>query len=93
MKVDSDEEAIKLVNDSVFGLSASIWTKDMTKGAELVDQINSGTVYINRCDFPSPDLAWTGFNTKSGKGATLSKFGFDQFVKLKSYHIKDHPRM
>ncbi|KAF2396685.1 aldehyde dehydrogenase [Trichodelitschia bisporula] len=91
MKVADDAEAIRLMNDSNFGLTASIWTKDVEKGHELVDEVEAGTVFVNRCDFPSPDLAWIGWKD-SGKGQTLSKFGFDQFVKLKSYHIKDYPK-
>ncbi|KAM3076183.1 hypothetical protein ACMFMG_006304 [Clarireedia jacksonii] len=91
MKVTSEAEAIKLMNDSEFGLTASIWTKDTTKGAELAEDIEAGTVFVNRCDFPSADLAWTGWKN-SGKGVTLSKFGFDQFVKLKSFHLKDYPK-
>ncbi|KAK1759231.1 hypothetical protein QBC47DRAFT_293758 [Echria macrotheca] len=91
MKVKSDKEAVDLMNDSEFGLTASIWTKDTAKGYELCDQVEAGTVFVNRCDFPSPDLAWTGWKN-SGKGATLSRFGFDQFVKLKSYHLKDYPK-
>lgn len=107
MKVKSDEEAIKLMNDSEFGLTASIWTKDTKKGEELAENVEAGTVFVNRCDYPSPvswlrsprvfiidhkqDLAWTGWKN-SGKGVTLSKFGFEQFVKLKSFHIKDYPK-
>lgn len=111
MKVKGDEEALRLMNDSEFGLTASIWTKDTEKGYELCDGVEAGTVFVNRCDFPSPvsqtatrwmmmtsmadmnlqDLAWTGWKN-SGKGVTLSKFGFDQFVKLKSYHLKDYPK-
>jgi len=109
MKVRGDEEAVKLMNDSEFGLTASIWTKDTDKGYALCEQIEAGTVFVNRCDFPSPvgshiphssleqpltlpqDLAWTGWKN-SGKGVTLSRFGFDQFVKLKSYHLKDYPK-
>ncbi|KAK3292116.1 Aldehyde/histidinol dehydrogenase [Chaetomium fimeti] len=91
MKVKTDDEAVKLMNDSEFGLTASIWTKDTDKGYELCDGVEAGTVFVNRCDFPSPDLAWTGWKN-SGKGVTLSKFGFDQFVKLKSYHLKDYPK-
>ena len=90
MKVGSDEEAIRLMNDSEFGLTASIWTKDVAKGEELADLVEAGTVFVNRCDYPSPDLAWTGWKN-SGKGVTLSKFGFEQFVRLKSYHVKDYP--
>jgi acyl-CoA reductase-like NAD-dependent aldehyde dehydrogenase len=107
MKVKGDAEAIKLMNDSEFGLTASIWTKDTEKGAELAEEVDAGTVFVNRCDYPSPvsrtslvltkiltevqDLAWTGWKN-SGKGVTLSKFGFEQFVKLKSFHIKDYPK-
>ncbi|KAH6635669.1 Aldehyde/histidinol dehydrogenase [Chaetomium sp. MPI-SDFR-AT-0129] len=91
VKVKGDEEAVKLMNDSEFGLTASIWTKDTDRGYELCEGVEAGTVFVNRCDFPSPDLAWTGWKN-SGKGVTLSKFGFDQFVKLKSYHLKDYPK-
>ncbi|KAL2146945.1 hypothetical protein VTI28DRAFT_1672 [Corynascus sepedonium] len=91
MKVNGDEEAVKLMNDSEFGLTASIWTKDTEKGYELCGSVEAGTVFVNRCDFPSPDLAWTGWKN-SGKGVTLSRYGFDQFVKLKSYHLKDYPK-
>ena len=54
MRVGNDEEAIRLMNDSEFGLTASIWTKDATKGEELAEQVEAGTVFVNRCDFPSP---------------------------------------
>ncbi|GAM82463.1 hypothetical protein ANO11243_004430 [Dothideomycetidae sp. 11243] len=91
MKVSSDEEAVRLMNDSEFGLTASIWTKDAKRADELADEVDAGTVFVNRCDYPSPDLAWVGIKN-SGKGQTLSKFGYDQFSKLKSYHIKDYPK-
>ncbi|KAI0482024.1 aldehyde dehydrogenase [Xylariaceae sp. FL0804] len=91
MKVRGDEEAVKWMNDSEFGLTASIWTKDTDKGYALAEQVEAGTVFVNRADFPSPDLAWTGWKN-SGKGVTLSRFGFDQFVKLKSFHLKDYPK-
>jgi len=91
LKVASDEEAVKLMNDNQFGLTASIWTKDLTKGHDLAADVEAGTVFVNRADFPSPDLAWVGWKD-SGKGQTLSKFGFDQFLKLKSFHIKDYPK-
>ncbi|KAI9789996.1 MAG: hypothetical protein M1816_005610 [Peltula sp. TS41687] len=92
MKVQDDAEAIQLMNDSKFGLTASIWTKDVAKGEELAEVVEAGTVFVNRSDFPSPDLAWTGWKD-SGKGVTLSQFGFDQFVKLKSFHLKDYPNV
>ncbi|KAJ8113617.1 hypothetical protein ONZ43_g5116 [Nemania bipapillata] len=91
MKVKDDSEAIQLMNDSEFGLTASIWTKDTDKGYELAQRVEAGTVFVNRADFPSPDLAWTGWKN-SGKGVTLSRYGFDQFVKLKSFHLKDYPK-
>lgn len=89
-KVSSDDEAIALMNDSIFGLTASVWTKDMAKGEDLIQHVEAGTVFVNRADFPSPDLAWTGWKD-SGKGITLSRFGFEQFVKVKSVHVKSYP--
>ncbi|KAI0456498.1 aldehyde dehydrogenase [Xylaria acuta] len=89
--VKDDDEAIQEMNDSEFGLTASIWTKDTEKGYELSQRVEAGTVFVNRADFPSPDLAWTGWKN-SGKGVTLSKYGFDQFVKLKNFHLKDYPK-
>ncbi|KAG9253221.1 betaine aldehyde dehydrogenase 2 [Emericellopsis atlantica] len=91
MKVKSDDEAVRLMNDSEFGLTASVWTKDTAKAAELIEDIEAGTVFVNRCDYPSPDLAWTGYKN-SGKGQTLGRFGFEQFVKSKSFHLKDYPK-
>lgn len=91
MKVGSDEEAVKLMNDSEFGLTASVWTKDLAAAEKIIDKVEAGTVFINRADYPSPDLAWTGWKN-SGRGVTLSKFGFEQFVNLKSYHVKDYPK-
>ncbi|MCJ1301695.1 hypothetical protein MMC08_004496 [Hypocenomyce scalaris] len=91
MKVGNDEEAVRLMNDSEFGLTASIWTVDVPHGEALAEDVEAGTVFVNRCDYPSPDLAWTGWKN-SGKGVSLSKFGFEQFVKLKSFHMKDYPK-
>lgn len=90
MSVPSDDAAIKHMNDSQFGLTASIWTKDVNIGEDLAGKVEAGTVFVNRADFPSPDLAWTGWKD-SGKGVTMSRFGFEQFVKLKSFHLKEHP--
>ncbi|KAI9799810.1 MAG: hypothetical protein M1825_004370 [Sarcosagium campestre] len=91
MKVNGDAEALKLMNDSNLGLTGSIWTKDTVKGEELAESVEAGTVFVNRCDFPSPDLAWTGWKD-SGRGVTLSEFGFDQFTRLKSFHVKNYPK-
>ncbi|KAI9672010.1 MAG: hypothetical protein M1829_004554 [Trizodia sp. TS-e1964] len=90
MSVSSDDEAIRLMNDSEYGLTASIWTKNIARGEELAGLVDAGTVFVNRCDFPSPDLAWTGWKN-SGRGVTLSPFGFNQFVQLKSFHVKSYP--
>ncbi|KAJ5782630.1 hypothetical protein N7457_004404 [Penicillium paradoxum] len=91
MKVSGDDEAVRLMNDSNFGLTASVWSKDVAAAEKLVERVEAGTVFVNRSDFPSPDLAWTGWKN-SGRGVTLSRFGFEQFVKLKSHHIKDYPK-
>ena len=90
MRVSSDDEAIRLMNDSDLGLTASIWTKDVAKGVELVERVEAGTIFVNRCDYPSPDLAWTGWK-ESGRGVTLGRGGFDSFVKSRSWHLKDYP--
>ncbi|KEZ40806.1 Aldehyde dehydrogenase family [Scedosporium apiospermum] len=87
-KVSSDDEAIKLMNDTQYGLTASVWTKDIQRAHELIDRLESGTVFVNRCDYPNPDLAWTGWKM-SGLGCTLGPQAFNFFVKLKSYHIKE----
>jgi len=87
MKVSSDEEAVKLMNDSEFGLSASIFTSDIETAIELGDQIETGTFFVNRCDFLDPELAWTGVKN-SGRGCTLSSEGFNAFTRVKSFHIK-----
>jgi acyl-CoA reductase-like NAD-dependent aldehyde dehydrogenase len=85
--VASDDKAVELMNESDYGLTASIWTKDIAKGEELTLRLDSGTAFVNRCDYPNPDLAWTGWKN-SGLGCTLGPRGFDAFIKLKSYHIK-----
>jgi acyl-CoA reductase-like NAD-dependent aldehyde dehydrogenase len=88
MKVSSDDEAIALMNDSDYGLTASVWTKDIQSGEELIERIEAGTVFINRCDYPSPDLAWVGWKN-SGLGCSLGPQSFDAFYKLKSFHIRE----
>ena len=90
MSVKSDEEAIALMNDSDLGLTASVWTKDMVKAEEIVEKLEAGTVFVNRCDFPSADLAWTGWK-ESGRGVTLGPGGFEAFVKSRSWHLKEYP--
>jgi acyl-CoA reductase-like NAD-dependent aldehyde dehydrogenase len=88
MKVRDDDEAVALMNDSPYGLTASIWTRDMDRAAELGSRIETGTVYMNRCDYLDPQLAWTGVKD-TGRGVTLSKYGFDALTQPKSFHLRE----
>jgi acyl-CoA reductase-like NAD-dependent aldehyde dehydrogenase len=87
MPVDSEEEAVRLMNDSPYGLTASIWTEDTARGEALADKTAAGTVYVNRCDYLDPELAWTGIKD-SGHGCTLSHLGFQHLTRPKSFHIR-----
>ncbi len=86
-KVSSDEQALELMNDSEYGLTASIFTQDIDKGIELGQQVETGTFFINRCDYLDPDLAWTGIKN-SGHGCTLSVMAYESVTRPKSFHIK-----
>ena len=87
MPVASDDEAIALMNDSEFGLSASLWTQDLAAAEHLGDQIDTGTVFMNRCDYLDPALAWTGVK-HSGRGVTLSSLGYEHLTRAKSFHLR-----
>ena len=87
MKVKSDEEAIRLMNDSRYGLTAAIWTMDEDAAIRIGDAIETGTWFMNRCDYLDPALAWTGVKD-SGRGCTLSRLGFDAFTRPKSFHLR-----
>jgi len=87
MKVSSDEEAIALMNDSDFGLTASLWTKDAEAAATIGARIETGTIYMNRCDYLDPALCWTGCKD-TGRGASLSILGYQSVTRPKSYHLK-----
>jgi acyl-CoA reductase-like NAD-dependent aldehyde dehydrogenase len=87
MKVASDEEALRLMNDSDFGLTAAIFSADAARAEALGDALETGTVFLNRCDYLDPALAWTGVKN-SGRGCTLSRVGFEQLTRPKSYHFK-----
>jgi acyl-CoA reductase-like NAD-dependent aldehyde dehydrogenase len=87
MRVESDEEAIRLMNDSDFGLTAAIYSSDAERAEALADALDTGTVFLNRCDYLDPALAWTGVKN-SGRGCTLSRVGFEQLTRPKSYHFK-----
>ncbi len=86
MPVTSDEKAIDLINDSPYGLTASVWSKNTEEALAVMDSLNTGTVFLNRCDALEPALAWTGVK-HSGRGCTLSKYGFDALTRPKSYNI------
>ncbi|MBA56715.1 MAG: aldehyde dehydrogenase [Pseudomonadales bacterium] len=86
-KVASDDEAIALMNDSEFGLTASVFTQDEAAGVAIGEQVETGTFFINRCDYLDPALAWTGVK-HSGRGCTLSVVGFEQVTRPKSFHLK-----
>jgi acyl-CoA reductase-like NAD-dependent aldehyde dehydrogenase len=87
MPVDSDGEGVRLMNDSPYGLTASIWTEDMQRGEKLAHRTAAGTVYVNRCDYLDPELSWVGIKD-SGHGCTLSHFGFLYLTRPKSFHIR-----
>ncbi len=87
MKVASDEEAIALMNDSEFGLTAAIWTSDVEAAQRIGDRLETGTVFMNRCDYLDPSLAWTGVK-HSGRGATLSVLGYEHLTRPKSFHLR-----
>jgi acyl-CoA reductase-like NAD-dependent aldehyde dehydrogenase len=87
MKVESDDEAIVRMNDSQFGLTASVWTQDREAAKKIGRHVQTGTFFMNRCDYLDPALAWTGVKD-SGRGCTLSQIGFEQLTRPKSFHLK-----
>lgn len=87
MKVADDAEAIELMNDSPYGLTAAIWTQDAEAAQRIGDEIATGTVFMNRCDYLDPALAWTGVKN-TGRGATLSSIGYEALTRPKSYHLR-----
>jgi acyl-CoA reductase-like NAD-dependent aldehyde dehydrogenase len=87
MKVASDDEAIQLMNDSRYGLTAAVFTRDLDAAIAIGDRVETGTWFMNRCDYLDPALAWTGVK-ESGRGCTLSKLGYDYLTRPKSFHLK-----
>jgi len=87
MSVKDDEEAIALMNDSEFGLTCSLWTDDADKAFEIGRQLETGTVFMNRCDYLDPALCWTGCKN-TGRGGGLSIIGYHNLTRPKSYHMK-----
>ncbi|MDN0083632.1 aldehyde dehydrogenase family protein [Crenobacter sp. SG2305] len=87
MPVNDDLDAVRLMNDSRYGLTASIWTRDRDAAIRLGEAIDTGTVFMNRCDYLDPALAWTGAKD-SGRGVSLSVLGYAQLTRVKSFHLK-----
>lgn len=87
MKVRNDDEAIALMNDSKYGLTASLWTQDAARAGRIGREIETGTVFMNRADYLDPALCWTGVK-ETGRGGSLSILGFQNLTRPKSYHLK-----
>lgn len=87
MPVKDDYEAISLMNDSEFGLTASLWSSDLQRAVKIGDEIETGTVFLNRADYLDPALCWTGCKN-TGRGGSLSEIGFHNLTRPKSYHLK-----
>ena len=86
-KVANDEEAVQLMNDSAFGLTAAIWTEDADAAVAIGDRVDTGTWFMNRCDYLDPALAWVGVKD-SGRGCTLSRVGYEHLTRPKSFHLR-----
>ena len=87
MKVASDDEAVRLMNDSQYGLTASIWSEDAVATERIGDALATGTVFMNRCDYVDPVLAWTGVKN-TGRGVSMSRLGFDALTRPRSFHLR-----
>ncbi len=87
MPVRDDAQAVALMNDSRYGLTASVWSPDLDVATQLGDQLETGTVFLNRCDYLDPELAWVGVKD-SGRGCTLSSMGFEHLTRPKSFHLR-----
>ncbi len=90
MRVADDAEALRLMNDSPYGLTASVWTEDADAARSLGDALDTGTVFMNRCDYLDPELAWVGVKL-SGRGCTLSAVGYEHLTRPKSFHLRAAP--
>ena len=87
MKVKDENEAIKLMNDSPYGLTASVWTKDLEIAEKIGNQVQTGTFFMNRCDYLDPALSWTGVK-ETGKGCSLSEIAYEKLTAPKSFHLR-----
>jgi acyl-CoA reductase-like NAD-dependent aldehyde dehydrogenase len=86
-KVSGDDEAVRLMNDTEYGLTAGVYTKDAARAQRLLSQVNAGSVYWNCCDRVSPRLPWSGVK-HSGVGLTLSTYGIETFTRTKAWHLR-----
>ncbi len=86
-RVRSDEEAVAHMNDSTFGLTAAVWTRDREAAERLGAAVETGTFFMNRCDYLDPALAWVGVKD-SGRGCTLSVVGYEHLTRPKSFHLR-----
>jgi acyl-CoA reductase-like NAD-dependent aldehyde dehydrogenase len=89
MKITNDEQAISLMNDSEFGLTAAVYSQNIKQAIAIGEQLTTGTCFVNRCDYLDPALAWTGVK-KSGRGCSLSTFGYQALTRAKSFHVKEN---
>jgi acyl-CoA reductase-like NAD-dependent aldehyde dehydrogenase len=87
MKVHSDDQAVSLMNESAFGLTAAVWTRDEAAALALGERVQTGTWFMNRCDYLDPALAWVGVKD-SGRGCTLSVVGYEHLTRPKSFHLR-----
>jgi acyl-CoA reductase-like NAD-dependent aldehyde dehydrogenase len=87
MPVKDDAEALRLMNDSRYGLTASVWTQDAEAAIRLGNQIETGTCFMNRCDYLDPALAWTGVG-HSGRSVSLSRLAYEHLTRPKSFHLR-----
>lgn len=90
MKVRDDAEALELMNDSKYGLTASLWTEDIDAAEAIGRDLETGTVFVNRCDYLDPGLTWTGVKD-TGRGAALSPLGFHGLTRPKSWYVRKAP--
>jgi len=86
-KVASDDEALALMNDTRYGLTAGVYTRDEARAARLLSRVNAGSVYWNCCDRVSPRLPWSGHGD-SGVGVTLSTYGIQAFTRPRAWHLR-----
>jgi acyl-CoA reductase-like NAD-dependent aldehyde dehydrogenase len=77
------------MNDSAYGLTAAIWTSDADAALSIGDRVDTGTWFMNRCDYLDPALAWVGVKD-SGRGCTLAVVGYEHLTRPKSFHLRTH---